>query len=94
MKKALLQNIDCLETVLRKSQEAVATFLSNVEHVGDPVPNPQQHWRLKEKKLPVSWRKPFLYLSFLNVETHKSQKKKKKKTEGKTQETLNDLLKE
>lgn len=70
MKKALWQNLDCLETVLRRSQVAVVSFLSKVELVGDPVPNSEQHWRLTEDELLVSSRKPFPYLS-LHVQIHK-----------------------
>lgn len=53
----------------------VVSFVLNVELVGDSVTNSEQHRRLTEDKLLVSWRKCFPYLS-LHVEIHLKNKKK------------------
>lgn len=55
-----MTNLDCRETVLRRSQVSVVSFVSNVELVGDPVPNYEQHWRLKENKCLYPGEKPLL----------------------------------
>lgn len=48
---------------------AVVSFFLNAELVGDSVTNSEQHGKLTENKLLVSWRKPFPYLS-LHVQIH------------------------